>query len=424
MFKHGLKKCFAVFGAAVLCGAGASAVDIKANIMMRGDVARIEKDKATGDKSYSYLMNNPVTQKDNPGDALLLDFDSGIAGAHIAMWYNTATNNGADTNEEDDWTAHFRRTYAWFKPVDTLTVRLGYIGNDTFFKERIDEWKVGSPFAISERDWSKHPCYINCNDGEGWGMGFEYRPVDQLIFNAGITPGKKGAVADSKGENSAAIYKKDGDDKYQVAPWGAGVKYYWNNFEFQASYRNGGMDGARDGTWAVGRFGAGYSDENTYSFIQPILGFDYNKKDEKWEMNGICFDLYSEYAYDAWIFTAHLPVTLRYGDDPADFNYLEANFKVEYNTGSHGNMDDVTPYFQIGSNQDDAIFDAYKRAWILDSDYFEDSFNLSYKAGVSFKISKTEIDVGLKYDMLSDYAKADGKDWILSVPFTVKVREF
>ncbi len=409
--------------AAMLLGScvAANAVDVKANIMMHGDLMRVEKDKSTGDKEWAYLLNEQVKQIDNPGDGIILSVDDGLIGAQLALWYKSATATG-----ENEWQAYFRRSFLWFKPIDSLKIRLGYVGNDTFFKEKIDEWKVGSPFAVTERDWAKHPAYINCNDVEGWGFGVEYRPIDQLVLNAGITPGKQGHVDSNEPKDIAGIYKKDGDSKTYIAPWGLGAKYYWNKFEFQASFRNGGRDKTtRNGTWSVARFGVGYSDDKTYSFIQPILGLDYNTADEKWELNGMCLDLYSEFFFDAWTFMFHAPVTLRWGDADTDVNYMEANLKVKYNTGSHGNLDDVAPYIQLGSNQDDAIWgNTLTRVWLLDK-HFADSFNLTYKAGVNFKISAAELDLGVKVNQFSDYHKAEyGKSWGVSVPFSVKIKNF
>ena len=422
----------------VMTGLGFSAVfaaDIKANIMLRGDLVRVEKDEETGDKDYSYLSNNSVNQKDNPGDGLIIEVDNGNAGAHMAMWYKTATNNGQDQYEDDDWTAHFRRTYVWFKPVDTLTVRAGYVGNDTFFKEKIDEWKVGSPFSAYDRDWGKRPVYINCNDVEGWGFGLEYRPIESLLFNAGITPGKKGTVenpTDATSSKNASFENKAGDTTTWVAPWGVGARYWWDKFEFQASFRDGGMDANRNGTWCVLRFGAGYTDEMTYSFIQPIFGLEYNSKDEKWEMNGMCLDMYSEININALKLYLHAPVTFRWGDAKTDINYMEFTLKAEYNTGSHGNLDDVKPYIQLGSNQEASDTAAngttYKgtvpSVWALDSN-FGDSFNMSYKVGLNFMISGAEIDFGVKYDQVSEYYKKEfNRSYILSVPFLVKIKSF
>ena len=417
--------------AALVAGLGTTALfaaDIKANIMMRGDMVRVQKDETSGNKEYGYLMNNPTDQKDNPGDGLIIEVDNGNAGAHIAMWYKTALNNGFDGNEyeDDNWNAHFRRTYIWFKPFDSLKLRLGYVGYDGHFKEKLDEWKVGSPFAIEERDWVKHPAYINCNDVEGWGFGFEYRPVEQLLINAGITPGKKGAVASSDMKDSASFYNEDGSGytKTKVAPWGVGARYWWDKFEFQASFRDGGQNDNRDGTWRVLRFGAGFTNELTYSFIQPVFGFDYNTTDEKWEMNGMCLDMYSEINVSALKFYLHAPVTFRWGDADTDLNYMELNFKAEYNTGSHGNLDDVKPYIQLGSNQDDALWgETVTRVWVFK--HMDNSFHLSYKLGLNFMVSGAEVDFGLKYDQLSKYHKNTyHKDYVVSIPFAVKIKNF
>ncbi|MBQ7158623.1 MAG: hypothetical protein IJS09_04250 [Treponema sp.] len=432
-----VRTAFCVTG--LLLGLGVNAlfaVDIRANVMIRGDVARWEKQKKSGDLESSYLLNNPVNQKDNPGDGLILEVDAGLAGAHLAMWYKTATNNGSDGDEEDDWNAHFRRTYVWFKPIDALKLQIGYVGCDQHFKEKIDEWKVGSPFAVYARNWGAwiksgdtetgepdHPGYINCNDVEGWGFGFEFRPIEPLIINAGITPGKKGSVG-TLNKDKSSIYTKTGESTL-IAPWGIGARYFFNDFEFQASFRDGGMDKSTyDGTWRVARLGVGYKNERTSSFIQPILGFDYNKKKAKWAANGLCLDMYSEVYVDAWTFILHAPVTFRWSDEANDKSYMEGTFKVKYNTGSHGNLDDVSPYFMVGSNRDDAIYAAQYRAWLLDST-FSDSFNLSCVLGVNFKIAIAEIDVGVKYDALSNIAQTKyDRKWVVSVPFLVKIKNF
>ena len=406
-----------------LAAGSAFGVDIKANIRMTGNLLNVEKDKDTGDKEWSYLSNKQLKQIDNPGDGIILEVDNGNAGAHLAMWYKSAT-----AAEENEWQAYFRRTYVWFKPIDQLKLQVGYVGCDKHFKEKIDEWKVGSPFAVTERDWAKHPAYINCNDVEGWGFGTEVMPIDGLIINAGITPGVKGHVTSDDNKDTSSFYNKDGEGKTKtyIAPWGIGARYYWDKFEFQASYRNGGRDkNTRDDTWSVIRFGVGISDELTYSFIQPILGLDYNAKDQKWELNGMCLDMYSEINWEGFKFYLHAPFTFRWGDVKTDVNYMELNFKAEYNTGSHGNLDDVKPYVQLASNQDDARWgNTVTRVWLLDK-HFKDSFNLSYKAGVDFMVSGLEVDVGVKVDQLSEYHKAQyNKSWLVSVPFTLKFKNF
>lgn len=428
-FKKVLQCGISTAFAACVAAGSAFAVDIKANIRMSGDLARVEKEDSTGDKEYSYLLNKPVNQKDNPNDGLILEVDNGNAGARIAMWYKTAITASGD----DGWPAYFRRSYVWFKPIDQLKLQLGHVGNDQHFKEKLDEWKVGSPFAATERDWSKHPVYVNCNDVEGWGFGLEYRPIESLIFNAGIIPGKKGSVSSDSNADTASFYNKEGDKKTLVAPWGVGARYFMNeNFEFQASFRDGGMDSNRNGTWRVIRAGVGYKNEMTESFFQPILGLDYNTADEKWELNGMCLDMYGEVYIDSLTLYLHAPVTFRWSDAKTDLNYMEFAFKADYNIGSHGNLDDVKPYIQLGSNQGMADFAAdgkvYKGAvpgvWLLDK-HFGDSFNMSYKVGVDFMISGAEIDVGFQYDQLSDYYKKEfDKTYTFSIPFTVKFKNF
>lgn len=417
IFKSGLSAVCIMAG---LGTGSAFAVDIKANIKMSGDVMRVEKTKSTGDKEWSWLGNDSVNQKDD--DGLILEVDNGNAGAHIAMWYKTATKG----SDDDDWAAYFRRTYVWFKPVDQLKLRLGYVGYDGHFKEKIDEWKVGSPFKLSERDWVKHPMYINCNDVEGWGFGAEVRPIEQLLINGGITPGEKGSLTGTSAKEKTALYNKEGDNekKTKVAPWGVGARYFLGeHIELQASFRDGGQDANRNGKWRVARFGAGYTSDTTFAFIQPILGFDYNTTKDRWRMEGWCLDLYAEQSIDAFKFYLHAPVTIRRTSDDDDLNYMEMNFKAEYNTGSHGNLDDVKPYVQLSSSQNES-YDMKYRAWCFGK-HFKNTLNMTYKVGVSCNISGAEIDLGLQYEERSKYAR-EATDFAngIAIPFTVKFKNF
>ncbi|MCH5295199.1 MAG: hypothetical protein J1F14_04790 [Treponema sp.] len=405
--------------------ASVMAYDATANIRMSGSIMSADKSNVKDKADLTFLTNSPVNQLDNPGDGIEIDFDAGIAGAHLALWYKTAVNNGADVYEKDDWAAHFRRTYIYFRPVDMLTLQLGYVGDDTFFKERIDQWKVGSPFSIQGRNWTSHPGYINCNDVEGWGFGVTLRPITALVLNAGITPAKKGGfdISDDKKEvytNPSISF--DGDGNALVAPWGVGAKYYWKNFEFQASYRRGISTEANVGdyknSWSVLRFGAGYSDSNVYAFVQPVFGFDYDPESDRVALTGLCLDLYGEYYLSAWTFMLHLPVTLRFTDASGDVNYMEWVAVAKYNLGSFGNLDDLSPYVKVGSIWDDVNVDnAAYRVWRLD-DTFNDYFNMSVAGGVTFSVANAKVDVAVQY---TRYSSKYDKEWNVSIPFGVKI---
>ena len=53
------------------------------------------------------------------------------------------------------------------------------------------------------------------------------------------------------------------------------------------------------------------------------------------------------------------------------------------------------------------------------------TFNLSCVLGVNFKIAIAEIDVGVKYDALSNIAQTKyDRKWVVSVPFLVKIKNF
>jgi len=407
-------KKVSILSALACIGSSAFAADISANLMLRGTLFNMEKTKyndTTKDNTtdMTWLSNNAVTQKDDPGDGLTIDVDAGVAGAHLALWYDSASA------DEDKWSAYFRRSYAWFKPVDSLKLRLGYVGNDSFFKEKIDEWKVGSPFAVKERDWTKHPAYINCNDVEGWGFGVEYQPMESLKLNAGISP--------SGSKKGDSITNLDGKNAHFSA-FGGGAVYYLNDqIELQASYRTGGTSGSGEHySWQVVRLGASYTMDNFWGFVQPVLGIDYNTTDEKYEANGLCLDLYGEYSIGALKLMLHTPVTFRWTGEDDDSSYMEMNLLAKYNLGTIKNMDDFSPYIKVGSNQDDATWGKTEaRAWLLD-DHFGNSFNLSVTPGVNFKVGAAEIDVGVKYDYYSDiHKKIYQKDYTVSVPFKCEI---
>ena len=410
--------------ASVLAIAGTAwSYDATANIRMKGTLANVEKD-GDGVFTTDILTNDQVNQIDDPGDGIEIDFDAGIAGAHIGVWYKTASDNGADKNLLDDWAAYFRRSYIWFSPIDMLKLRAGYVGTESFFKERIDQWKVGCPFAMAERDWKTHPMYINCNDAEGWGFGLELRPIDSLAINAGITPAKKGGYVDKT--VSSVRFTSDSED-ILVAPWGVGARYWLDNFEFQASYRSGikGTEadvGTLKDTWSVARFAVGYTDSSVYAFLQPVIGFDYSSTKNALEPTGLCIDVYGEYYIDALTLMLHAPVTLRFTGEDGDCNYIEWVAEVKYNLGSFGNIDDLTPYFKAGSSWDDVgISNTAYRVWHL-NDTFNDYFNMSFAPGVNFKVANCVVDVAVQYDMYSKkYKDQFNKDWNLSIPFVMKL---
>lgn len=109
-------KIIPVIGMMVGLASVANAVDVKANLRMRGDLMRVTEEKKFRDfgkeaeflksndlegylkykkeldetKEWSYLLNEQCNQIDNPGDGLIFSVDNGNAGAQFALWYVTA----------------------------------------------------------------------------------------------------------------------------------------------------------------------------------------------------------------------------------------------------------------------------------------------------------------------------------------------
>ena len=382
-------KLISVLAVSVLALANSAAYEAKAKVTMEGSLVKEtqEKDK---DAKYEVLALDAV--EDRSKNKVEIDVDSGIAGAHFELYYELT--GGAKA--EDGWKASARNTHIWFKPVDQVKVRVGYVGQDDFFVERIDEEKVGNPFSVKARfaETPAVPLYITNADVDEMGFSLAYSPFEELTLSAAIAPGVG---------NSGIT--KDGSEEMTYTPWGLTARYTMDSLRFEASYRDNGKD-----NWKVIRAGAGYESETVYAFIQPIFGLDYIENKDKYETNGICLDLYGEYKMDALKFTAHLPVTLRLTGNDDDPKYLEFLAKAEYNTGAHGLLDDVTPYFLVKSMDETVV--------TLD-DNMSDNLALTLQGGTAFKVGDAEIDLGVEVDVHSKNSDSERLTW--AIPFTAKI---
>ncbi|MBQ0051826.1 MAG: hypothetical protein KBT11_07170 [Treponema sp.] len=395
------------FGLAVgllVCASQIFALDAKARVVMTGNLAEATKEK-NEDAKYEFFKLNEKPQKDD--DGIVIDFNGGNFGGRLGLWYDL-NKQSADKGTS----VSFRRSNLWIKPMDSLKITAGYVGNDQLYKERIDDWKVGNPFNLNERDWSKHPGYVNPADVDEMGFGLEIRPVSPLIITAAVarrwgTPGTYGKP----------FWDYDGDESSYDA-WGVSGRYYWRDgICFQAAYRDNGKE-----QWKVARAAVGLERDNIYAFFQPCFGIDYKSADDKYELSGICFDLYGEYKFDNFKFIAHAPVTLRLTDDSEnDPSYMEYVVQVLYNTGKHGNMDELSPYIKIGSLNHDGD---NKYAFYRFNKDFSDSVNFDIAPGVKFSVGACEIDVAFELLLHSKlYTEANYRnDFEWRIPFTAEIK--
>ncbi|MCR5217701.1 porin [Treponema sp.] len=377
-----------VSGAAIslLALSFATAYEATAKVTMEGSIVKESKTKGS-DASYDIFALDAV--EDHSKNGLEIDVDGGLAGAHFELFFELEGSSKA----EDGWNASARNTYIWFKPLDELNVRLGYVGRNDFFIERVDEEKVGNPFALSSRG-SAVPSYITNADTDEMGFSLAYSPLEELTISAAIAPGI----------GSSGITKQGSND-IEYAAWGLTASYDFSPFRFEASYRDNGKD-----SWKVIRFGAGYESENLYAFIQPVFGIDYIASKDKYEMNGSCIDLYCEYTIDALKLTAHLPVTIRTTGKDSDPNYLEFLVKGAYNLGSYGLADEVCPYLLVKNMDENAV--------TLD-DNLSDSLALTLQGGTSLKIGEVNLDTGVCVDIHSKDDTSERVTW--SVPFSASI---
>ncbi|WP_294429020.1 hypothetical protein [uncultured Treponema sp.] len=384
-----------------------SGLTMSARAILTGNLVKESQGKDE-DAKYEFFKLDPKNQKDD--DGLVIEFSEGSFGGRLGLWYQV--NNKI---QADGATVSFRRSNVWFKPFETLKLTLGYVGNDQLYKERIDDWKVGNPFSLNEREWGAHPGYVNNSDVDDMGIGFESRAIEGLILTGGIARRWGGSYG--PGEFGKAFWSKDEDGDPVYGAWGLTARYYpGNDICFQAAYRD---NGTRD--WKVARCAVGYEANGIYAFVQPCFGIDWNGDENKYELSGICFDLYGEYKFDAWTILAHVPVTVRLTDKDDDPSYLEASCQVKYNLGKIGNMDDFSPNIRFGSQVHDGD-NLYP--YIQLSDDFSDSLNFDITPGLEFKVGSCEVSFGFEM-MFHSKLYTDAKltnDFEWKVPFTTEIK--
>ncbi|WP_294429022.1 hypothetical protein [uncultured Treponema sp.] len=371
----------------VLALANSAAYEAKAKVTMEGSIVRETQEKEK-DAKYEVFALDAI--EDRSKNKVEIDVDSGIAGAHFELYYELK----GTTKAEDGWAVNARNTHIWFKPVDQAKIRVGYVGQDDFFVERIDEEKVGNPFSQLFREKNRVPYYITNADVDEMGFSLAVDPIENLTVSAAIAPGI----------DNAGI-TKDGSEDMVYTSWGTTARYTMDAFKFEASFRDNGKD-----SWKVFRAGAGYETDSIYAFVQPIVGFEYNKSKDQYESNGVAIDPYVEYKIDALKLTAHLPVTFRLTGRNEDPNYLEFLAKAEYNTGSKGLLDDVTPYFLIKS-MDETV--------VTLNDEAGDNFALTTEVGTAFKVGDAKLDLGVELDIHSKNGYSERVTW--AIPFSAKI---
>lgn len=390
----------------ILCSSAVFAIDVKARIVLSGNLVE-ESQKSGSDPKYEFFKLNEKAQKDD--DGIVIEVNGGNYGGRMGLWYSVDSGT-ADSGSS----VSFRRSNIWIKPVEQMKITTGYVGCDQLFKEKIDDWKVGSPFKFDERDWSNHPGYVNNADVDEMGFCLELIPVNGLIVTGAVArrwgnPGTYGKPFwEYETENNSSTFEA----------WGLTARYYYNGFCFQAAYRDNGQE-----SWKIARAGVGYEKDSLFAFIQPCFGIDWNTTKEEYELSGICFDVFGQYSVNSWTFSLHVPVTVRLTDlgEKADPSYMEYVAVVKYNTGSHGNLDSLSPYLKIGSITHDGD---NSMAFYRFNEDFTDSLNLDIAPGVTFNCGSCEVDVafeGIIRSKLDKDANNDA-DFTWKVPFTAKMK--
>ena len=357
-----------------------------------------ESQKKGEDPRYDFFTLNPKNQVDK--EALIIDFSDGSFGGRLGLcyWVNQDMNKEERNGGKDGSRVSFRRSNLWFKPFPELKITVGYVGNEQLYKERIDNWKVGNPFKYSDRNWEDRFGYSNFSDVDDMGIGIDFKPLDNLYLTAGIARRYGKSISDF----GTAFWSKSGDGDPVYGAWGLTARYYpGHDISLQAAIRDNGNE-----DWKVIRTAIGYEANGIYAFVQPVFGIEWNDDDKKYELGGICFDLYGEYSIDSWTFLAHVPVTVRLTGRDGDPSYMEYTLQAKYNLGQIGNMVDFTPNLKFGT----LVHDGDKQQAFIRFDEASDTMNFDVTPGIEFKVASCEVNIG--FDMLfhSDWDLDKGED--------------
>lgn len=367
----------------------AAALEITGKVSMEGNIVKETQTKDGNPKVDTFNLD-PIDDKSKNG--IEVDFDGGLAGAHFELFYLIQGTAAA----ENGWSVSARKTHLWFKPVDALKIRIGYVGDDTFFCERVNNERVGNPFRNDMRGSNLSitvPKYITNADVDEMGFSVAVTPVENLMISAAVAPGV----------GNAGI-SKNGTDSTDYTQWGLGTKYSFNNgLMLQAAYRDNGKD-----SWKVIRFGAGYENKTVYTFLQPVLGLEYIPSKDAYEMNGFCLDMYGEYNLSAWKFIAHLPVTIRTTGKSSDPSYMEGLVQVKYNIGYLGLLENFTPYVKVETAEAMLFDDA------------ADSLGLKIQPGTEFAVGKCNVDLGARVTVHTEKEDSAKATW--AIPFSCSMK--
>ena len=323
----------------------------------------------TGDAT-TYLMETPDwDQKD--ADLLEVHFAGDKAGADFKFFANAAGENAVK----------IRHLAVWLKPIDMLKINVGNVSYGTFC-EHTEWWK-----AVNGEKYGAGSVWSSFATVEGFGIMATLNPINGLEFNAGVTPG-----AGNK-------FMTFGNTVTTTA-WGAAVKADLNAFAgipvvAAVSFRDAGTD--KEKILAVGAsYGQEYSG-NFYGFINARMRFEADK------FAAVTLDNWFKLTFDAFGIQLAAPVTLRLSGDVADPSWMNARVKLTYNMGA------ATPYIYAETTA--LRFD----------DKIADSFGITVKPGVDFKVGVCGINAAVQFDVKKGWPinSASGVNWSVPVEFSV-----
>ena len=105
---------------------GAFALTTQERTVLTGNIAEGTK-KNDEDAKYDFFKLNSKAQKDD--DGIVFEFSEGSFGGRLALWYTVNSSIQSDSGSN----VSFRRSNLWVKPLESLKITAGYVGNDQLY---------------------------------------------------------------------------------------------------------------------------------------------------------------------------------------------------------------------------------------------------------------------------------------------------
>jgi hypothetical protein len=351
-----MKKCLLIVAALFLLVAVTFGfADISASVYMVGSLYGTDG-----------FMLNDQNQKD--ADMLQFAIWGDKTGAIFKLWTDL---------KGDSSTVHMRSAKLYWKPISTLTLSIGNVGQYGY-TEQLDWWKTPTGASLSQASgWYQR--WANNDTGEAGGIQVDYEIMKGFSVSAGIYPGFA---------QSIGFMDEDDDEFYDKnTAWGIHARYNIEGFGsvLGAFKDNGNYD------YKIGRIGFDVNAvPNLYAFLTAIFFIDDTNaaqwtdgtEDGDMMARGVAIDNYIKYTLDKLTLEGRFPITLRITGDEGDDSFMTWRVRAMY----------ALEGFSVYLNAETVDYQPINFAAATDT------LSVSIRPGLTWSIEKGWFDVGIQLD--------------------------